>query len=74
MTTWNEEHFQAMAAYKAEHGKEWKDRLLRAWQFDYKEQWGLLRQVRNSPQYANGKGMMGIFKSFEAEEKRRAKA
>ena len=43
-----EEMIVELKAYKEKHGRFWKDRLYQAWEKDYPEQWGVLRQIRNS--------------------------
>jgi hypothetical protein len=56
MNTLTAEHIQALANYKAEHGKKWKERLSQAWFNDWREQWGVLREIRNQ---------VGIQEAFE---------
>ena len=38
----------ALKAFKAAHGRKWKDALYQAWANDTREQWGPLRVVRNN--------------------------
>lgn len=57
------EEFQALADYKAQHGRKWKDRLTLAWINDWREQWGILRTVRNTY------GIQEAFALFAKQEK-----
>jgi len=66
-----DEHYLALKTYAEEHGRNWKERLTQAWLNDWREQWGVLRQVRNSPHYDNGKGLVGIFETYDRECKAR---
>lgn len=68
----DDEGFAAMDAYAKEHGEGWQERLTQAWLNDWREQWGTLRAVRNTPRYAGDKGLVGIFELYEREKKRRA--
>lgn len=67
-----EEHFLAMKTYAAAHGRKWKERLTQAWLGDWREQWGVLRAIRNDPYYHAGMGLVGIFKTYERQRKSRA--
>lgn len=69
--TMETEHFNAMQAYAEQHGRKWVARLTQAWLNDWPEQWGLLRQVRNHPDYHACKGFFGIFETYDRERKRR---
>lgn len=60
-----DEQFDAMAQYRAKHGRTWKARLTEAWLKDWPEQWGTLRVVRNTV------GIADAFTTFAREQKRR---
>jgi hypothetical protein len=47
-TILSDDEFQALTVYKDQHGRQWKDRLVQAWLNDWREQWGILRTVRNT--------------------------
>ena len=45
------DQLQAMTAFRANNGRTWKQALRNAWEHDYPEAYGTLRQIRN--QYGN---------------------
>lgn len=72
-TLMTDEDFAAMAAYAAQHGRKWKERISQAWLNDWREQWGALRSIRNNPHYAGTTGFAGIFATYDRTRKAKAK-
>lgn len=55
----------ALAAYKEDNGRYWKDQLLQDWYIDHERQRGLLRALRNDPRFKNFNDIFAQFKAYE---------